>query len=71
MSAPAATLAEYDDTALARWYNASDGEEWHAVLEAEMERRDAQDAAKPRAPRRAGPVRSEWHDAAYSQYLAA
>jgi hypothetical protein len=73
---PAATLADYSDTELATFYNASEAGEWHTLLEAEMTRRDAADA-DARA-RRAAHARyittgagAAWYEAAHAQFLAA
>ncbi len=76
MSAPAATLAEYSDRELVQWYGASSDEQWHATLEAEMERREQAEAAArqrhaARCARRDDPVTTDWQAAAYAQYLAA
>ena len=65
---PAASLAEYSDETLAHWYGASTSEQWHATLEAEMMRRDAEQAAKP-DPRQV--QRDEWERMAHAQWLDA
>jgi len=65
---PAASLGEYSDETLAHWYGASTSEQWHAVLEAEMMRRDAEQAAKP-DPRQV--QRDEWERMAHAQWLDA
>src|ERR1700722_19489475 len=69
---PARTLAEYTDAELATFYgNSTAGEQWHAMLEAEMQRRDDEDraaAAKPAAP---DAQRAEWERMAHAQWLDA
>ena len=53
MSAPPATLSEYTDAELAEFYSAgADIEPWRAILEAECDRRDAEDAARRAAASR-------------------
>jgi hypothetical protein len=52
MSAPPATLADYADEELRDFYSASTDEQWHQILLAEADRRDAADKAR-QAPREA------------------
>lgn len=69
MTAPPATLAGCTDAELREFYAASTDPAWHAILEAEADRRDRADAA--RHARRNDPAATEWTMAAHAQYLDA
>jgi hypothetical protein len=63
-----ASLAAYSDDELERFYGASTDDGWHAVLEAEIERRA--EAPPARQDPRAG-TRAEWERMAHAQLLDA
>jgi Protein of unknown function (DUF3631) len=65
---PAATLAGYSDDELAEWFGASTDEHWHAVLLAEMDRRDQAERGRRDARQDS---REEWHRMAHAQWLQA
>src|SRR5271165_4810908 len=70
MTAPPATLGAYTDAELAEFYGAgADIEPWRLILEAECDRRDAEQRTAKRDPR--AEQRAEWERMAHAQFIDA